>query len=229
MTFLSAASMALALAPNDYSLFGDAEYVSPGNASNRAVELSSDSTGSFSGIDYDLGTTSRTFADIQNLSTDYKFDEGTCAGGSPRFQVEVASSSGDTGNIMVYLGTPPNYDDCVTGAWANTGNLLGTTVDTSQLDSGTFYDPYATALTKYGDYEVTGIQLVVDGGWSVEQVVDVDNTNIDGVVYTYEVPTPTSKEECKNGGFANLGDNNGNTFTNQGRCVSFVERNERAR
>jgi hypothetical protein len=34
--------------------------------------------------------------------------------------------------------------------------------------------------------------------------------------------TPTNKNDCKNGGFANFTDNNGNTFRNQGQCVAFV-------
>ena len=230
---LGAASVTFALSPNDYSLFGDAEYVSPGNASNRAVELSSDTTGSFSGIDYGLGTTSMTVADISSLSTDYKFDEGSCGGGSPRFQVEVASSSGNTGNIFVYIGPPPSYTGCPAGVWTTSGELIGTgPVDTSQLDGGTFYDPYATALVKYGDYEVTGISLVADAGWAFSpdgQVVEVDNTTVDTTLYTYEIPVPTAKDECKNGGWQNLADDEGDAFRNQGQCVSFIERNERAR
>lgn len=222
---LSVGATALAFSPEDYSLFGGAEYVSPGNASNRAVQLTSDATTTFSGVHYEPDG-AYTFADIQSLSTDYMFTAGSCGGGSPRFQVNVASSSGDEGNIFVYIGPPPSYTGCPTGVWTNSGELIGALpVDTSQLDGGTFYDPYASALAKYGDYEVTGVQLVADGGWAFPatgQVVDVDNTVIDTVLYTYEIPVPTSKGQCKNGGWQNLADNDGNTFKNQGDCVSFV-------
>ena len=33
---------------------------------------------------------------------------------------------------------------------------------------------------------------------------------------------PTSKNQCKNGGWQNLADNNGTPFKNQGDCVSYV-------
>ena len=223
---LSGASAALAFSPSDYALFGGATYASPGEASNRAVKLVSDDSTTHSGIDYGLGTTTTTFADIESLATSYKFDAGTCGGGSPRFQVNVASTSGDTGNIFVYIGPAPSYTGCPVGVWTSSGELIGTTpVDTSQLDGGTFYDPYATALAKYGEYEVTGIQLVADGGWAMPltgQVVNVDNTMINDTVYTYEVPTPTSKEACMKGGWRTMGDANGTMFKNQGDCVSYA-------
>jgi hypothetical protein len=33
---------------------------------------------------------------------------------------------------------------------------------------------------------------------------------------------PTSKAACKNGGWRNFGDGEGQPFRNQGRCVSYV-------
>jgi hypothetical protein len=40
------------------------------------------------------------------------------------------------------------------------------------------------------------------------------------LVVTDAQPSPTSKDQCKNGGWRNFGD----TFKNQGQCVAFVER-----
>jgi hypothetical protein len=36
-------------------------------------------------------------------------------------------------------------------------------------------------------------------------------------------PVPTDKDQCKDGGWQNLADNQGEPFPNQGQCVSFVE------
>jgi nitrous oxidase accessory protein NosD len=36
------------------------------------------------------------------------------------------------------------------------------------------------------------------------------------------LPTPTSKDDCKNGGWMQLADDQGNKFKNQGDCVSYV-------
>ena len=173
-----------------YSLFDDAAYSTPGNASLRAVTLTSDATPGWGGIDYGIAT-GTTFADIGVLATDYRFADGdSCGGGSPRFQIEVMSGS-TTKNIFVYLGSSPSYTGCADETWLASGDLLqnGMTVDTSQLPGGTFYDTYENALAKYGTSTITGISLVADGGWAMDgsQIVMIDNTNVDGTVFTYEV------------------------------------------
>lgn len=229
VTFLATAAIALALhSPEHYSFIGEASYVSPGNASNRAVHLISDAAPGFAGVNYGVES-GLTFADLAALSTDYRFEsDDSCGGGSPRFQVNVKSpDAADTGNIFVYIGPTPSYTGCPAGVWINTGDLLEGTnpLDTSQLDGGTFYDPYANALVKYGGYTVTGIQLVADGSWAFpdkEQALDVDNTLVDTTLFTYEVPVPTDKEQCKKGGWENLARPDGSPFKNQGDCVSFV-------
>jgi hypothetical protein len=55
-------------------------------------------------------------------------------------------------------------------------------------------------------------------------VVRTDGFNFNGTTYDFQLTnTPTSKDECKDGGFANLTDAQGNTFNNQGQCVAFFE------
>jgi hypothetical protein len=224
---LGAASFAFALTPQDYSLFGDASYT-VGNASPRAVHLVSDSAPGYGGIDYtiDAGTT---FGSLTALSSDYKLEaDDACVGGSPRFQINVIDPNTNTEkNIFAYFGVDSAGAPCVPGVWSNTGDMLEVNrlLDTSQLTGGTFYDPYASALTKYGSWTVTGIQVVTDSGWAAtdgEHAVDIDNTLIDTTLFTYEVPTATSKDQCKNGGWQNFNDGSGNGFKNQGDCVSYV-------
>ena len=214
-----------------YHLFGDATIVAgehPGNG--NSVKLTSDVSPGYGGIDFDIAS-GMTFAQLDMLATDYKFEaDDSCGGGSPRFQVNVTNGT-DTGNIFVYIGPPPAYTLCPPNVWLNTGDLLEgvNPIDTSQLDLGTFYDPYATALAKYGSYIVTGVQLVADGSWFFpfpddgEQTVFIDNTNIDGTIYTYdEKGHPATKDDCKNGGWMNFVKDDGSAFKNQGDCVSYV-------
>lgn len=216
-----AAVSAIAAVGSGYTLFGGATYVMPGYNSNRAVQLISDGTvpstpaAPYSGIDFAVPST-LTFADIQTLSTDYMFTAGSCGGGSPRFQINVGGV-----NANVYIGPPPSYADCPPNVWVNTGNLAtpGSFIDTSQLPGGTFYDTFAAADVKYGSVTVTGIQLVADAGWafpSTGQTVQIDNTQINNTLYTYE---PDSKDDCKNGGWQNFTFAPG-PFKNQGQCVS---------
>jgi hypothetical protein len=82
-------------APAGYSFFGDAKLVTPGDASKHAVKLDSNAHDKvlYGGINFKVpaGTT---FANIQNLATAYNFTHNSCGGGSPRFQINVVTTSG---------------------------------------------------------------------------------------------------------------------------------------
>jgi hypothetical protein len=203
-------------ASGGYTLFGDAQIVSPGNASANAAEATSTGTLGYGGVDLDVPA-GLTVNDLDNLATDYRFAAGTCGLGSPRFSVDITNGT-TSGNLVFYIGPPPNYTGCPPAMWANSGNLASPAnlVDSTHLPGGTFYDPYAAVQLKYGAYTVTGIALIVDGPG---QTVQFDNTQINDTTVTYE-PPPT-KDDCKNGGWENLTDDQGNHFRNQGDCVSF--------
>jgi hypothetical protein len=60
------------------------------------------------------------------------------------------------------------------------------------------------------------------GSFNPGYVVRTDGFNFNGTTYDFQLTNPpTSKDECKDGGFANLTDAQGTEFSNQGRCVSF--------
>jgi hypothetical protein len=62
------------------------------------------------------------------------------------------------------------------------------------------------------------------GTFNPGYVVRTDGFNFNGTTYDFQLTNPpTSKEQCKDGGFANLTDAQGNTFSNQGRCIAFFE------
>ncbi|MEO5857908.1 MAG: hypothetical protein ABIR33_03060 [Pyrinomonadaceae bacterium] len=205
-----------ALAANGYSLFGGAELVSPGYNSPTSAQLASTTAEPFSGVDLTVPE-GLTVGDLENLSTWYYFEEGTCGGGAPRFTVGT-----NEGNIFIYLGDYPNYTNCPQDIWTNSGNLVedGDYVDTSQL-GGNFYQTWADAVAAYGDLEITSIQLVNDGSWFAgDVVVKVDNVDVNGMIWTFE-----SKNSCKNGGFGQFLDEEGNQlYKNQGQCVSYYAR-----
>jgi hypothetical protein len=48
----------------------------------------------------------------------------------------------------------------------------------------------------------------------------VQPQQVTGDIVVHPAAVPTSKDQCKNGGWRNFGD----TFKNQGQCVAFVER-----
>jgi hypothetical protein len=217
--FLISGSLpALAAVGIGYSLFGDATYVSPGNNSNRAVQLISNAnTGVYSGIDFAVPA-NLTINDLNTLSTDYKFTAASCALGSPRFGITLASNPNAA--IFVYIGPPPNYTGCPLNVWANTGNLLTPAgfVDATQY-GGAFYEPWAAAQAQFSGQVVTDIFLVSDNGPApgYSQTVLIDNTDVNGTLYDYEF---TSKDDCKDGGWKNFTFPPG-PFKNQGQCVSY--------
>jgi hypothetical protein len=168
--------------------------------------LTSDATTAYSGFDFAIPGGSIGGSQITNLSADYTVVEGTCTGGSPRYQLNTAG-----GNIFVYIG---DYDsvtglfNCAEGTNDSTGNLLADGAprcDFSQL-SGDYYGDCADVE----NYTITGIQLVVDAGWAGDQVFEMF-PNV-----TVQLPDPTSKNQCKNGGYAAFG------FENQGQCIKSV-------
>jgi hypothetical protein len=73
-----------------------------------------------------------------------------------------------------------------------------------------------------GDLVETTIMTLVSPGCDVPEpsYIRRDGVVSGDVVVVDAVPLPTSKEQCKNGGWKSFGDE----FRNQGQCVAFVER-----
>lgn len=216
------AGIAVAAVGTGYTLFGGASYEMPGNNSNRAVKLVSNSTTSFSGIDFAVPS-GLTFGDVQKLAADYKFTPGGCTGGAPRFQMNVVDPlTNETKNIFAYSGSYPNYNDCPAGVWTSTGDLAesGLYVDATQVGES-FYEPFSSAQSRFGSYAVTGIQLVTDSGRAVAQSLLVGNVTINGTTYTFDF----GKDDCKDGGWKNYTIAPG-PFKNQGQCVSYFARQQ---
>lgn len=60
------------------------------------------------------------------------------------------------------------------------------------------------------------------GSYNPGYNVYTDLVNFNGTIYDFElVNTPSSKGQCKNGGYQNLTDSNGQSFKNQGQCVRY--------
>ena len=182
-----------ASAASGYSLFGDAQLVSPGESSPHAVQATSTGTNLYGGVDFAVPA-GLTVNDLSNLATDYKFTVGSCGLGSPRFSVEVNDNPNT--NLFFYLGPPPSYTGCAFDTWTGSGNLASGSnlVDATQLGGG-FYEPYADVQAAYGTATVSDIALVVDGP---SQTAQFDNTQINSTTYTFD-PTCTATGFIRDG------------------------------
>src|SRR5713101_3764517 len=174
----------------DCTLFGDATKVKHGTEKHAVLLRSGFSPATFAGIDIGVPA-GMAFSDLNELSTDWLFVEGSCGGGSPRFQVNVTTSSGQSGNVFVYIGPSPFGTGCPTDLEMNSGNLaqpgapgdVPGTWDSSQIAPGTQVSTYSAtlALAVAGGWTITGIQLVVDAGWAFPpngQAVIVDRVSV---------------------------------------------------
>jgi hypothetical protein len=75
------------------------------------------------------------------------------------------------------------------------------------------------------------ILLKAGSGWPSDFVGDADAltvafSNAQATTYDFEpYSTPSTMNQCKNSGYKDVRDNNGQEFKNQGQCVSWVQHN----
>jgi hypothetical protein len=108
--------------------------------------------------------------------------------------------------------------------WSNSQNNQGTS--TESLADYLALHPNATIVNSSTG---GGVHLVVGFASPTDQFdgnVDAFRiaTSSSDTTYDFEpnLPTPTSKDQCKKGGWMNYADANGTPFKNQGDCVSYV-------
>jgi hypothetical protein len=111
-----------------------------------------------------------------------------CQGGSPRFNVQTSTG-------FFFLG-------------CNNVTPTGTTYTFGPSDA---FDTSGNPTTITGTIEFISILIDVEG------MADISNIQVNGVTQVPLVGPPTSKDQCKNGGWKTFG-----VFKNQGDCVSFV-------
>jgi hypothetical protein len=139
---------------------------------------------------------------LTELNFDYNSSE-YCGGGAPRFNVVTSD------NVTHFFG-------CNTGtATASTTNPDWTHVTFNPSDPGQAFPIIASGVT------VKSIDIVFDE----HGFTHIDNISVNDQVIG-RGSTPFHKDDCKNGGYKNFADNNGDFFKNQGQCVSFVEHNQ---
>ena len=129
-------------------------------------------------------TTPMLFADLNNLTAEYNFTTGNCAGGALRWSVKLdvnGDGFGD-GNVNVYFGTAPAFTDCSGNSGQNVIGSSDARFDSTQL-GGPFYGTYADSLALIGGATVLSTSLVLDGGWSQDQRVNLTGASADGNVW----------------------------------------------
>jgi len=151
---------------------------------------------------------------------------GFLKGYSAGFGVTNATFAGAT-SVVVKLYSGSNLLQTNTAVFPKFSEITGTQFSSPFDVSGNFdyvTDGYWNNVREpqYGQ-SVAATRVVATVTLANGKVVTVGNTNLTGDPTTiFVLTTPTNKEACKNGGWMTF---NNPTFRNQGRCISFVERN----
>ena len=157
-----------------------------GPAIFESIGSDTDTSNDYSFLKF-MPTTPVLFEDLNNLTANYDFTTGNCAGGALRWQVrlDVDKDGIGDGNVFVYFGDVPNFTSC-DGTASNSGmNLIGSSdarFDSTQL-GGPFYGTYADSLALVGGATVLSTSLVLDSGWAGDQRVTLTGASADGNVW----------------------------------------------
>lgn len=109
-----------------------------------------------------------------------------------------------------------------TEAGTLTGDVAGEVSNISGPGGG-FPATYELTITGgTGSYQLATGTLVLDAVWNdpVIPVFAMAGT-VSGTV-VLPPPTPTSKDDCRHGGWRHLADEHGRPFRNQGHCITWV-------
>ncbi|MGH2448732.1 MAG: hypothetical protein ACRDFS_09065 [Chloroflexota bacterium] len=208
-----------------------------------ALQLAtSDATGH---IQY-LKATNTNLSDVTELSYYTKYLSGgslaapsyqlaTCVNG---FATDGACSASGSGSGFTTFVFEPYENGTVdtTGKWQKWDVAAG---EFWSSHSVTNADPACNVKASQGTYLYTLPELqacfpdaVVEafgvnvGSNNPGYTVETDGVDFNGTTYDFQTSNvPTSKDQCKKGGYQNLTDADGNAFRNQGQCVSYFNHN----
>jgi hypothetical protein len=215
----------------------------PGSPHNGALQLSTDTTATAK-AQY-MHDTQTPLSQVNELSYNTKQISASFAQGDPSYQVATCLN-GLTG--CAAASTNGNFTTLVFEPYYNTGQgpVVPGTWQSWDVDSGQFWSSKTVTCsggvvtgTPGGPASYTLAQikalcpnaLVVGFGVNVGSGnpaynVEADLVNFNGTTYNFEpFVSATNKDQCKDNGWMNLTDDNGNAFKNQGQCVSWTQHN----
>jgi hypothetical protein len=200
-------------------------------APNGALQLTTDST-TTAKAQY-LHAANTPLADVTELSYYTKQNSAAFAGGDPSYQLPVYLNG--TSGFTTFVYEPYENGVVVPNTWQSwnvaSGQFWSTrtvTCSNGGVTAGFGGAPFYTLAqinTMCPNAVVIGYGVNIgtnNPGYDVE----TDLFNFNGTTYNFEVTNvPTSQDQCKNNGYQDLTDANGQPFKNQGDCVSYVVHN----
>jgi hypothetical protein len=213
---------------------GAVNYVSdstaPGSPHNGALQLTTDAT-TTSKAQY-LHDANTPIASVNELSYSTKQNSASIPEGDASYQLLVDLNGSAVGGFTTFVYEPYQNGVVAPGVWQSWD------VDSGQFWSSRSFAEGTCAVVAGGGgapfYNLTTLKSIcpdaVAVGFGVNigsnnpsYDVEADLVNFNGTTYNFEpFQSPSDKDACKNDGYKNLTDQNGQTFKNQGQCVSWT-------
>lgn len=210
---------------------GDVNFVSDPSSPypDGALQLTTDNT-TAAKAQY-LKEATGALSSVTELSYYTKQVSATFPQGAPSYQLIVDLNGAGTGGFTTLVYEPYQNGTVTPGVWQQWD------VDQGQFwSSRSFSEGSCTVVAGAGGapfYSLAGLQAACPnavvqgfgvniGTFNPGYNVYTDGVSFNNTVYNFELTNvPTNKEQCKNGGYQDLTDANGNAFRNQGQCVSY--------
>jgi len=184
---LTAGGASAAAFTGTISTFGDTTGTGPWNLTSEV------SPATYSGITI-TATSALTFAELTNLNAVFQDIAGGAYGGSPRFSIGFTN---DPSFLHIALGTSPNFNDSdpVLFTLGSSGANVLANDGSSRYDLGPFggsaFTDYSAALALLGSWNISEIDLVLDGGWGKNgrQELLACSLNVNGTSFGGACPT----------------------------------------
>lgn len=204
-----------------------------------ALQLTTDTTATAK-AQY-IHTASRALSDVKTLSYQTMQFTANSQSGDPSYQLVVclAGLANNTCNGYTNLVYEPYWNGTVTPkAWQNwdvaSGKLWSSrsytdaTNTNCTVTAGGGGQPFYTIAdlsSACPNAQVVGFGVNV-GSNNPNYVVEVDQVVFNTYTYDFELTNaPTNKNDCKDGGYNKLTNASGDSFKNQGACVSYANQN----
>ncbi len=167
--------------------------------------------------------------DVTELSYYTKQNSATFAGGDASYQLPVFLQGGTSG-FTTFVYEPYENGTVIPGAWqqwdVDQGQFWSSrtvTCSNGGVVAGAGGAPFYTLAqikTMCPEAVVAGFGVNI-GSNNPGYDVETDLVSFNGSAYDFEpYQVATNKDQCKDGGWKNVTDANGNPFKNQGQCVS---------
>jgi hypothetical protein len=167
-----------------------------------------------SGVDIITPLEGQAVSNLTELNFDYKTGEH-CGAGAPRFNLQLDQAGTQNAFLGCAGGTQTQAANGYTHVEYSAAQIQAAVLAAGGSPTSTLYDLYLIFDE--------GTDTPVGGTIGIAGLIHIDNISVNNAVVGSPT-TPTSKDQCKNGGYQNYTDDNGNTFPNQGQCVAFVNR-----